>query len=432
VKKPITLVIVAVLCIATNAGAITPKQLERIDQLKKEVVSLFREGKFEQAAPLLNEVLAIDPFDKTAARYRALARQQAMEPFCKDAAEAFQNEDYAKAIETWDKLLKMNPEDRRFASLIDTTKNLITDKTTNDMYAHAEKFIQDGDYKSAINELEKILAVRPYDRKASSLLNNAKSNVVDVRTKKLYDQADAFLKEKQYDRAIESWKKILDIDDSQEAASRYIASAIREKMGSLYVDAKQAYERGDYNTARDYYNKIIADNPTDLDVKTMIARLDDVIKVAQRIDEKSPAGDMMRKAIALYITVDGNRKASMAGAWYAAQLHQSSLTTAIKDFLERKYASNLSTMEGPVGDMNIIDQYLFAALNHIYDGRYDLSIQECTVVIELTPDNILAWKRLGSAYYAIGKKDKARETWEKALKVAPDDTELKQFIRQIK
>jgi tetratricopeptide (TPR) repeat protein len=108
------------------------------------------------------------------------------------------------------------------------------------------------------------------------------------------------------------------------------------------------------------------------------------------------------------------------------------LTTAIKDFLERKYASNLSTMEGPVGDMNIIDQYLFAALNHIYDGRYDLSIQECTIIIELQPENILAWKRLGSAYYAIGKKDKARETWEKALKVAPDDTELKQFIRQIK
>jgi tetratricopeptide (TPR) repeat protein len=300
------------------------------------------------------------------------------------------------------------------------------------MYLHAEKFIQDGDYKSAINELEKILAVRPYDRKASSLLNNAKSNVVDVRTKKLYDQADAYLKEKQYDRAIEEWKKILDIDDSQEAASRYIAQAVREKMGSLYVDAKQAYERGDYGTARDYYNRIIADNPTDLDVKTSIARLDDVIKVAQKLDEKSPAGDMMRKAIALYITVDGNRKASMAAAWYAAQLHPSSLTTAIKDFLERKYASNLSTMEGPVGDMNIVDQYLFAALNHIYDGRYDLSIQECTIIIELQPENILAWKRLGSAYYAIGKKDKARETWERALKVAPDDTELKQFIRQIK
>jgi tetratricopeptide (TPR) repeat protein len=419
-------------CIATGAEAVTPKQLERIEQLKKEVVVLFKEKKFEQAAPLLSEILAIDPLDKTAARYQAIAKQQVMEPYCKDAAEAFQNENYATAIEVWDKLLKMNPDDRRFSNLIDTTKNLITDKTTNEMYQRAEQFIKDGDYRSALNELEKILTVRPYDSKARSLYNNAKSNVVDVRTKKHYDQADTYMKEKQYDLAIAEWKKILEIDSSQEAASRYIASAVKEKMGATYAEAKQAYERGDYIIAKDYYNKILADNPTDIDVKTMLSRLDDVVKVALKIDERGQAGDMMRKAMSNYIAVDGNRKASMAGAWYAFQLNPSSLTIAVKSFLELKYVSILSTMEAPVGDMNIIDQYLFAALNHIYEGRYDLAIQECTIVIELQPGNILAWKRLGSGYYAIGKKDKARETWERALKIAPDDAELKQFIKQIK
>lgn len=431
-KNFLPLLVILMLCIASGANAVTPKQLERIEQLKKEVVVLFKEGKFDQAGPLLNEILAIDPFDKTAARYQAIAKQQVMEPFCKDAADAFQNENYAKAIEVWDKLVKMNPEDRRFAALIETTKNLITDKTTNEMYQHAEQFIKDGDYKSAINELEKILAVRPYDRQARSLYNNAKSNVVDARTKKHYDQADAYMKEKQYDQAIDEWKKILEIDQAQEAASRYIASAVKEKMGSTYVEAKQAYERGDYITARDYYNRILADNPTDIDVKTMIARLEDVVKLSLKIDEKGQAGDMMRKALSNYIAVDGNRKAAMAGAWFAFQLNPSSLTIAVKGFLELKFVSILSTMEAPVGDMNIVDQYLFAALNHIYEGRYDLAIQECTIVIELQPGNILAWKRLGSGYYAIGKKDKARESWEKALKIAPDDAELKQFIKQIK
>jgi len=432
VKKLLTAIIVFMLCIASGAEAITAKQLERVDQLKKDVVSLFRQGKFDQATPLLNEVLAIDPSDKTAIRYLALAKQQAMEPFCKEAAEAFQNDDYAKAIEMWDKLLKMNPDDRRFAKLIDTTKNLITDKTTSEMYQHAEQFIKDGDYKSAVNELEKILAVRPYDSKARALYNNAKNNVVDARTKKHYDAADKYLKEKDYDRAIDEWRKILDIDNTQEAASRYIASAVREKMKTIYVDAKQAYEHGDYITSRDYYSKILADNPTDIDVKTILSRLDDVAKVSLRVDEQSPAGDMMRAALSNYIAVDGNRKASMAGAWYAFQLNPTSLTIAVKGFLELKYSSILSTMEAPVGDMNIIDQYLFAALNHIYEGRYDLAIQECIIVIELQPKNILGWKRLGSGYYAIGKKDKARETWEKALKYAPDDAELKQFIKQIK
>jgi tetratricopeptide (TPR) repeat protein len=432
VKNFLTLLIMLMFCIATGAGAVTPKQLQRIEQLKKDVVVLFKEGKFDQASPLLNEILAIDPFDKTAIRYQAIARQQVMEPFCKDAADAFQNEDYAKAIEVWDKLAKMSPDDLRFATLIENTKDLITDKTTNEMYRHAEQFIKDGDYRSAINELEKILAVRPYDRQARSLYNNAKTNVVDARTKKHYDQAEVYMKEKQYDRAIGEWKKILEIDQTQEAASRYIASAVKEKMGSTYAEAKQAYERGNYITARDYYNRILADNPTDIDVKTMIARLDDVVKVSLKIEERSQAGDMMRKALSNYIAVDGNRKASMAGAWYAFQLNPSSLTIAVKGFLELKYVSILSTMEAPVGDMNIVDQYLFAALNHIYEGRYDLAIQECTIVIELQPGNVLAWKRLGSGYYAIGKKDKAREAWEKALKLAPDDTELKQFIKQIR
>ena len=417
---------------ASVAEAITAKQVERIEQLKKEVTTLLRERKFEQAMPLLNEILAIDPQDRTAERYRSLARQQALEPVCREAAEAFQNEDYAKAIETWDRLLKMNPEDRRFANLIETTKNLITDKTTSEMYARAETFVKDGDYRSAVNELEKILAVRPYDRQARSLLITAKGNVTDTRTKKHYEQAEAYMKEKKYDLAIAEWKKILDIDETQEAASRYIASAVKEKMSTVYVEAREAYERGDYITARDYYNKILADNPTDIDVKTIISRLDDVVKLTLKIDDPSQAGDMMRKALSNYIAVDGNRKASMAGAWYAFQLDPTSLTIAVKGFLELKYASILSTMEAPVGDMNIIDQYLFAALNHIYEGRYDLAIQECTVVVELQPKNILGWKRLGSGYYAIGKKDKARDTWERALKIAPNDAELKQFIKQIK
>lgn len=423
---------VFLLCLSTTALAITPKQVERIDQIKKESADLIRQGKFDQAIPLLKEALAIDPFDKTAARYMALARQQTLEPFCKEAAEAFQNENYAKAIETWDKLLKMAPEDRRFSALIETTKNLITDKATNEMYEHAEQFMKDGDYKAALNELEKIIAVRPYDTRARSLYNNAKSNVVDVRTKKHYDQADAYMKEKKYDLAITEWKKVLDIDPSQEAASRYIASAVKEKMGGLYTEARQAYENGDYLSSRDLYNRILAENPTDLDVKATIERLDAVLKVTLKVDDRSEGGDMLRRALSHYIAVDGNKKAAMAGAWYAFQLNPTTATINIKQFLEREYVSILSTMEAPVGDMNIIDQYLFAALNRIYEGRYDLAIQLCTIVVDLQPTNILGWKRLGSAYYAIGKKDKARETWERALKYAPNDAELKQFIKQVK
>ena len=72
-KNFLALLVLLMLCIAAGADAVTPKQLERIEQLKKEVVVLFKAGKFDQANQLLNEILAIDPFDKTAARYQARA-----------------------------------------------------------------------------------------------------------------------------------------------------------------------------------------------------------------------------------------------------------------------------------------------------------------------------------------------------------------------
>lgn len=413
----------------------TQKQVERVEQLRKDSLDLLKEKKFDQATPLLNEILSIDPFDKTAARYLALVKQQAMEPYCKDAADAFQSENYAQAIDLWDKLLKMNPDDRRFATLIETTKNLITDKTTAQMHQHAEQFLKDGNYKAAINELEKIIAVRPYDHHARNLLNTTKSNMIDVKTKVHYDQAEIYLAQKQYDLAIEEWRKVLEIDESQGAASRSIASAVKEKMSGLYVDAKKSYERGDYLTARDQYNKILADNPTDLDSKTILARIEDILRITRKkLDDNSPTSEMLRKAITNYIAIDGNQRVSMVSAWYATQLsNRSDLSLAIKDFLEQKYYSILATLESPNGTgENIIEQYLFAALNNIYQGRYDLAILKLMIVTELQPTNAMAWKRLGSAYYAMGKKDKARESWERALKYAPDDAELRQSLKQMK
>ena len=81
---------------------------------------------------------------------------------------------------------------------------------------------------------------------------------------------------------------------------------------------------------------------------------------------------------------------------------------------------------------NVVEQKLEAILNAIYDGKYEYAIFECELVIELEPDNIMAWKRLGSVYYAQGKPNQAKSTWETALKLAPNDEELKKFLQRIK
>ncbi|KKL13337.1 hypothetical protein LCGC14_2526760, partial [marine sediment metagenome] len=82
--------------------------------------------------------------------------------------------------------------------------------------------------------------------------------------------------------------------------------------------------------------------------------------------------------------------------------------------------------------MDIVEQYLFAALNHIYEGRYDLAVEESGIVLKLTPNSIMAMKRMGSAYYLMGKKAQAGEVWRRALKITPDDDELQGFLDALK
>lgn len=429
--KHVLIIALIFIAFAAPSGAVTPAQLKRAEKMEKDAIGLMKKENYKEAISLLEEVLTIKPMDKRVSRYLVIAKQRMVEPFCKEALAAYREGFYKQAIEQWEKLLKMDPDDIRAELLIDMTKNFIQDNSMELLYEAVDGFLKEEKYEQAIKELEKILSIKPDDKRARKLLISSKQAVIDIEIKKHYKKAELYMQEENYDLAIAEWQEILYIDEKQEAASRLIASARRTRMDSMYDKAKKLYEEGNYIASRDLYGRILKDNPTDEDLKKKIGRLNETIKIVQRLSDKGKAWDMLRKALSNHIATNGNIKAAIAGSWYAVQLDpDNTVATSIRDFLERTHLAVFRTMEAPGRDMNIIDQYLFAALNHIYEGRYDLAIEECSIVLALQPEDILAMKRLGSAYFAMGKKDKAREAWQKALELSPEDKELKQFIKQ--
>ena len=67
-------------------------------------------------------------------------------------------------------------------------------------------------------------------------------------------------------------------------------------------------------------------------------------------------------------------------------------------------------------------------LEAIYDGRYLSAISEGTDVLDLEPSNVMALTRLGSAYYAMNEREKAKQIWTKALQYDPSNEVLKKFL----
>ena len=47
------------------------------------------------------------------------------------------------------------------------------------------------------------------------------------------------------------------------------------------------------------------------------------------------------------------------------------------------------------------------------------------------PGNAAAYKRLGSAFYAMGNQRRAVEAWEESLKRDPSDRDLRDFLNNM-
>ncbi len=57
-----------------------------------------------------------------------------------------------------------------------------------------------------------------------------------------------------------------------------------------------------------------------------------------------------------------------------------------------------------------------------------MTIREAQDVLNLEPNNALAYKRIGSAFFAMGQREKAKNAWEKSLQMNPADRSLKEFL----
>jgi len=57
------------------------------------------------------------------------------------------------------------------------------------------------------------------------------------------------------------------------------------------------------------------------------------------------------------------------------------------------------------------------------------AVHECEEVLLLDEGNKLAWKRLGSAFFALGDMAGSRRAYERVLKLDPEDASVLKFMQ---
>jgi len=252
--------------------------------------------------------------------------------------------------------------------------------------------------------------------------------------KKYYDTAFQYYIEGKYSKAIENWNLILKIDPNQVTAKNMIQQA-REKMTDWSQKEKELEEliwKADYQNALTLTEQLIASDETNPSFLRTKKKLENIINIVgpEQI-RKNKSWDIARLSLYNYAGKDENLPFAYDAIRYAIELSPKNETfQKILELFEKENPS-LKTKDHKTPDTSIIEYKRNLSLQYIYNSQFYPAIKEIEEILQLEPKDVVSLKRLGSVYLKLKKYQQARKVWDKALKISPDDAQLKEYIKAL-
>ena len=248
-----------------------------------------------------------------------------------------------------------------------------------------------------------------------------------------YDTALQLYTKGDYSRAIMEWREVLRKAPDQSTAEKMIEMAReaidkRDKERQDLVYAKAA--TGDYQGALVALQPLLESDALHPAYNVLQTRLDRISFIVPQASTDSKAWRAAARGLAGYIAREDDLSLAYDGLRLARELDpkEPRFTRLIAVLLADNPAL---AQDALTPGMGVLEYKRFLALNYIYDGKYGQAAQVLEKVVALDPEDVTALKRLGSAYYALKDKAKARGLWQRAISLKPDDRQLKDFLSRV-
>jgi tetratricopeptide (TPR) repeat protein len=199
---------------------------------------------------------------------------------------------------------------------------------------------------------------------------------------------------------------------------------------SLFEEAVKNYTTGNYKQALANFNKAKEIYPDATDIDIYIEKIKLVSSFYPSITLKDKISKLLIRGINFF--VKGDNLSAVKVINYASSLAPQDTNIArLLSTIEEKTGVRAEKIESPAGT-TIVDKLHNESLIAFRKRDYATAVKLCEEILLLEPEDVLAYKRLGSAFYAMGEKDKAIQMWEQALKLDPKDEKLRQLVKTIK
>lgn len=246
-----------------------------------------------------------------------------------------------------------------------------------------------------------------------------------------YQDAFESFRKGEYAKAVERWNEILRIDPYQTAASDLIEQArkkIEAQNAGRDAELKRALAAGEYRKATGVLEKMLGDDPTNRRLRDLQVRASRLGAKLKTLPGDSRSAALARQALSGFVLGEGDAQAGYNALRYASELEPGLPGLASAVALYEGEHAELARLDRVPKGSGLLDHKRKVALQQIYAGHYDRAVELCREILALEPKDATALKRLGSAHYAKGRLEEAREAWSKAYEVSPDDRQLKGLL----
>jgi len=246
-----------------------------------------------------------------------------------------------------------------------------------------------------------------------------------------YDKAFGFYVAGDYQKAIENWNLVLRADPKQTTARNMIEDA-RRKMAGSSVNMKgslnRLLEKGRYADAQMKLEELLATDPTSPYYLKLQGRLHKISEIVPARPPASKAWNAASEGISAWLGEKEDLPFAYDALRYAGELAPATKAfPALTAALEEE-APQLKLNDTKPENTGILEHKKKLALDEIYDSKFYMAVKELEGVLRLDPSDVTALKRAGSAYLQLKDYRAARRAWQKALSLAPDDDQLKEYL----
>ena len=217
--------------------------------------NMYRQGDYQRAAEISDVILSIDPGMKKAqtlsntatkmATYGTLSEKEILDMKYKEAYSLYKQGYLVEAQNKFEEILTLNPNEEEARLWVERINNEFTKiHTRRGYYAYKQ-----GDYQEALNQWYNVLLIKKDDEALNLKIAEVENLIKKEESQKALDQAFEYYSKGRLVDAYREFNRAHEIQPGEQQTQKFILQ-IREEIANSYYNAgNKAYNEKKYNTA---------------------------------------------------------------------------------------------------------------------------------------------------------------------------------------